>query len=232
MNPRVVALIPCYNEAARIGEVVHRARSQVDAVVVIDDGSPDQTAIEAKRAGAVVLQHPINKGKGAAIQTAMQYAAEKSYELMIFLDGDGQHNPDEIPKFLETQRATQAAIVVGNRMGEVQNMPLLRKWTNQFTSWVLSRMAGQAIADSQCGYRLLHKNVVPDIRTQTSNFDTESEMLIQAGRRGHRIASVPIQTIYEGQEKQSKIRPGRDTVRFFKLVWKYRKAQPRAGASG
>jgi len=223
MNDRVVALVPCYREAARIGDVVRRVRPHVDAVVVIDDGSPDQTANEARQAGAIVLPHAVNRGKGAAIQTGMQYAIEKGYDLMIFLDGDGQHNPEEVPRFLEARRASQAGIVVGNRMGDVKKMPLLRKWTNQFTSWVLSRLAGQPIADSQCGYRLLHRDVVPDIRIETSNFDTESEMLIQAGRRGHKIVSVPVQTIYEGQEKQSKIRPGRDTVRFFKLVWRNRR---------
>src|SRR5262245_5352075 len=106
MSARVVALIPCYREAARIGEVVRRARYHVDAVVVIDDGSPDSTAQEAKNAGAIVLQHPVNQGKGAAIRTGMHYAVEKGYELMVFLDGDGQHNPDEIPKFIEAQRAS------------------------------------------------------------------------------------------------------------------------------
>jgi DNA-binding transcriptional LysR family regulator len=109
----------------------------------------------------------------------------------------------------------------------VTKMPWLRKRTNQFTSWVLSRLAGQPIADSQCGYRLLHKSVAPDIRIETSHFETESEMLIQAGRAGHRIASVPVQTIYEGQEKQSKIRPCRDTIRFCKLVWRNRKRPSR-----
>jgi glycosyltransferase involved in cell wall biosynthesis len=223
MSARVVALIPCYREAARIGEVVRRARPHVDAVVVIDDGSPDATAQEAKSAGAIVLQHPVNQGKGAAIRTGMNYAVEKGYELMVFLDGDGQHNPDEIPKFIEAQRASDAAIVVGNRMTDVRRMPLLRKWTNQFTSWMLSRMAGQRIDDSQCGYRLLHRRVVSDIRMETCNFETESEMLIQAGRAGHRITGVPVQTIYEGQEKQSKIRPGRDSVRFLTLLWRNRR---------
>lgn len=222
MKPTVVALIPCYREAARIGDVVRRARPHVDAVVVVDDGSPDATAEEARRAGAVVLRHERNQGKGAAIRTAIAHAQQQGFDLLVFLDGDGQHDPSEIPKFVEAQRASGAAIVVGNRMGDVSRMPLIRKWTNQFTSWLISRLAGQPIPDCQCGYRLLHRSVLTDLRFETRNFDTEPEMLIQAGRRGHRIGSVRVATIYEGQEKQSKIRPGRDTIRFLKLVWKYR----------
>ncbi len=222
MNPRVVALIPCYNEADHIAEVVRLARPHVDAVVVIDDGSSDATADQARHAGAIVLRHEVNQGKGGSIRTGLAYAVEHGFDLMVFLDGDGQHSPQEIPRFIETQRATGASLVIGNRMSDVERMPLVRKWTNQFTSWVLSRMAHQPVADSQCGYRLLHKSVVPDLQIETTKFDTESEMLIHAGRRGHRFASVPISTIYEGQEKQSKIRPLWDTLRFIRLVWRNR----------
>src|ERR1051325_6408422 len=156
MNPRVVALIPCYKEASGVAQVVRRACRHVETVVVIDDGSPDATAEAAKTAGATVLRHEVNRGKGAAIATGLQHALANGYELMIFLDGDGQHNPDEIPKFIETHRKSQASIVLGNRMSDLKNMPTIRKWTNQFTSWMLSRMAGQRIDDSQCGYRMLH----------------------------------------------------------------------------
>lgn len=227
MKPRVVALIACYNEDAHISEVVRRTRPHVDTVVVIDDGSPDSTAETAKKAGAIVLRHEVNQGKGAAIRTGMLCAVEKGFDLMVFLDGDGQHNPDQIRKFVEMQQATQASIVVGNRMGDVEKMPFIRKWTNQFTSWMISRLATQPVPDSQCGYRLLHRSVAPDIHIATQNFDTESEMLIQAGRAGHRIVSVRVDTIYEGQEKASKIRPVRDTIRFFKLVWRHRHSKTR-----
>src|ERR1043166_2585743 len=107
MKSRVAALIPCYNEDARVSEVVRRTRPHVDAVVVIDDGSPDSTSEVAKKAGAIVLRHEVNQGKGAAIRTGMQYAVEKGFDLMVFLDGDGQHNPDQIRKFVEMQQATQ-----------------------------------------------------------------------------------------------------------------------------
>lgn len=225
MNARVVALIPCYREGARIADVVQRCTPHVEEVVVIDDGSPDNTAAQARQAGATVLRHEINQGKGAAIGTGIKHALEQGFDLLMFLDGDGQHNPDEIPKFVARQRETDAAIVLGNRMTDTRRMPLVRKWTNQFTSWVLSRLAGQRIDDSQCGFRLLHRRIVPDILIETHNFETESEMLIQAGRRGHRIESVAVATIYEGQEKQSKIRPGRDAIRFIKLVWRNRKTR-------
>lgn len=222
MNRKVVALIPCFREGERIGDVIRRAKPHVDEVVVIDDGSPDNTSAEANKAGATVLRHTVNQGKGAAIRTGINYAIDHGYEFLMFLDGDGQHNPEEIPKFLDAQRSSQAGIVIGNRMGDARHMPLHRKWTNQFTSWVLTRMAGQPITDSQCGFRLLHKSVIPAIHLETNRFDSESEMLIQASRRGHRIASVRVETIYEGQGKHSKIRPMRDTIRFIKMVWRNR----------
>jgi glycosyltransferase involved in cell wall biosynthesis len=225
MKPRVAALIPCYNESSHIADVVRRAQPHVDAVVVVDDGSSDATAANAEKAGAIVLRHPSNQGKGISIRTGMTYAFENGFDLLMFLDGDGQHDPKEIHRFLDAQRESGAAVVVGNRMQNVSKMPWLRKWTNRFTSWILSRMAGQPIPDSQCGFRLLHKSVVPDFQIETSRFDTESEMLIQASRRGHKIASVPIETIYEGQEKESKIHPCRDTIRFFTLIWRNRKSR-------
>ena len=99
-------------------------------------------------------------------------------------------------------------------------MPVVRKWTNQFTSWVTGKLARQRIPDSQCGYRLVARAVLPDLKLSTARFETETEMLIQAGRAGHTIASLPIRTIYE-PGRVSRIRPWQDTVRFFKLVTKY-----------
>ena len=223
MIRRVIALIPAYNEVARVGEVVTQARPQVDEVIVIDDGSDDGTAAAAEKAGAKVLRHEQNRGKGGAIATALDYFGRSDAEFAILLDADGQHDPAEIEKFVETAGREQADIVVGTRMGDTGAMPVVRRLTNEFTSWVTSRLAGQRIPDSQCGYRLLRRNVLEDLRLSTARFETETEMLIQAARAGHRIISIPIRTIYESGHT-SHIHPVRDTIRFFTFVRKYWKA--------
>jgi glycosyltransferase involved in cell wall biosynthesis len=223
MIGRVIALIPAYNEAARVGEVVARAREQVDEVVVIDDGSNDGTAAAAEKAGARILRHEKNRGKGGAIATALDYFGRSDAEFAILLDADGQHDPAEITKFVETADREQADIVVGNRMGDTGEMPVVRRLTNEFTSWVTSKMARQRIPDSQCGFRLLRRSVLEDLRLSTARFETETEMLIQAARAGHRIVSIPIRTIYETGHS-SHIHPLRDTIRFFTFVRKYWKA--------
>ena len=220
MVERVIALIPAYNEAARVGAVVARARAEVNEVVVVDDGSNDETTATAREAGATVLRHEKNRGKGAAIATALEHFGRSDAEMAVLLDADGQHEPAEIRKLVQAAETEGAALVVGSRMGDVREMPKVRLWTNQFTSWVASKLARQRIPDSQCGFRLLRRVVLKDLKLSTARFETETEMLIQAGRAGHRIASVPIQTIYE-DGRASRIRPFRDTVRFAVLVVRY-----------
>jgi glycosyltransferase involved in cell wall biosynthesis len=219
MTERVIALIPAFNEAARIGEVIRQARRHVSAVVVVDDGSGDDTAGAARAAGAHVIRHETNRGKGAAIRTALEHFARSDAVFAVFLDGDGQHDPSEIPALVDAARAGDAAVVVGTRMGDTAVMPLTRRLTNRFTSWVTGKLARQPIPDSQCGFRLLTRAVLADLNLAGGRYETETEMLIQAGRAGHRIRSVPVRTIYEGQP--SKIQPLRDTLRFARLVTRY-----------
>jgi glycosyltransferase involved in cell wall biosynthesis len=220
MSDGVIAVIPAFNEAARVANVVRRVRPHVSEVIVIDDGSADATAKVAREAGATVIRHEQNRGKGASIISGLGYFAESSAEFAILLDADGQHDPAEIPHFMETARQAGAGISCGTRMQDTEKMPVIRKWTNQFTSWVTSKLARQRIPDSQCGYRLIARRVLPDLKLSTARFETETEMLIQAGRAGHRIVSVPIRTIYE-PGRVSRIRPWQDTARFFKLAKKY-----------
>lgn len=223
MTPRVLALIPAHNEADRIGAVVTQARPLVDDVVVIDDGSDDETAAVAEKAGAKLLRHEKNRGKGGAIATALDYFKQSGAAFAVLLDADGQHDPSEITKFLETANREQADIVIGTRMGDTGDMPFVRRVTNRFTSWVTSQLAGQRIPDSQCGYRLLRREVLKDLRLSTARFETETEMLVQAARAGHRVVSIPIRTIYESGHT-SHIHPFRDTIRFFTFVRRYWKA--------
>lgn len=220
MNERVLALIPAYNEAGRIGPVIRQTREQVGEVLVIDDGSTDETSRIARDAGATVIRHETNAGKGASIITGLDYFARSVADCCLLLDADGQHDPAEIPRFVETAASTGAGIVVGSRMQDTREMPRVRLWTNQVTSWITGQLARQRIPDSQCGYRLLTRTVLPDLKLSTRRFETETEMLIHAGRAGHQIISLPIRTIYE-PGRVSRIHPLRDSIRFFKLVGRY-----------
>jgi glycosyltransferase involved in cell wall biosynthesis len=214
----VAALIPCYFEEKRIRDVAGRAHAQLDTVLVVDDGSTDSTESEARAAGVEVVRHTVNQGKGAAIKTGLkELAARTNLEYILILDGDGQHSPEEIPRFLEEANRSHAPMLVGNRMTDTKKMPFVRKMTNRFMSWQISRVCGRAIPDSQCGFRMIQRDLAPALAAiETTNFDFETEMLVVASRKGCEIAAVPISTIYG--DEVSKIHPVRDTIRFFRIA--------------
>ena len=212
----ICIVIPAFSEEKHIASVVEQIRQYSDHVVVVDDGSPDQTAAEAEKAGAVVLRHNGNKGKGVALTTGFEYARKKGFEAVITMDADGQHDPNDLPKFVEAYRRTGIPVLVGNRMVDVKDMPLIRRWTNRFMSWMLTRIMGQYVPDTQCGYRLYRCDVIPYISAESEGFAAESEVLLRVSDRGIRIDSVRIATIY-GDEK-SKINPFSDTIRFFSMI--------------
>ena len=218
---KVAALIPCYFEAAQIGDIVRRVRKQLDSVLVIDDGSSDDTALQARDAGAEVIVHPQNAGKGASIKTGLRSLLKRDIDYVLILDGDGQHLPEEIGRFLEAASGKQAGIFLGNRMHDTRTMPLVRKLTNQFMSMQISRLCRQDVPDTQCGFRMIHRDVIPSLFCESNAYDYETEMLLIASQAHHPIVSVPISTVYAGET--SKIHPIRDGVRFFKLIARYQR---------
>ena len=219
----VLAIIPAYCEERFIGQVVRQVLQHVQAVLVIDDGSPDGTTGEAEVAGAKVIRHSTNLGKGAALKTGLEYAVSTEAAFFLFLDGDGQHDPSEIPAFIDAINCSNADLVVGNRMRNLESMPLIRRWTNQFMSWQIGRICKISIPDSQCGFRLARKELLPVLMAPSNRFEFESESIILAARQGFRLGFVPIRTIYTDQH--SKIQPFRDTMRYLRLIRKYRNAR-------
>jgi len=231
---RVCAVVPAYNEQDNVAGVVSGIKNQLDNVLVVDDGSVDDTRGEAESAGAAVLRHAENRGKGAALLTGAEWARDQGFDAVIVLDADGQHDWKEIPIFIETAERENADIVVGNRMNYTQTMPWDRKITNLFSSWMITKMIGQNVYDTQCGFRLMRLDALARLKLKTHRYDTESEMLVSAGKLGYKIANVPIKTIYSGQ--RSFINPVLDSLRFFGVVFRYlfmrtrqKKEQPDAG---
>jgi glycosyltransferase involved in cell wall biosynthesis len=214
------AVIPCLNEAATIGALIGDVRRHLPAVFVVDDGSTDATAVRAKQAGAEVLRHPVSLGKGAALQTGWQHARNREFKWALTMDGDGQHSPDDIPAFLSCAEQTFAKLIVGNRMANAKQMPRLRRWVNRWMSERLSRIAGQPLPDSQCGFRLIDLEALSVVATATNHFEIESAVLLDFARGGFRIEFLPVQVIYKTE--QSKINPLADTVRWFYWWWRAR----------
>jgi glycosyltransferase involved in cell wall biosynthesis len=216
---KVAALIPAYREERFIADVVRRARAQLECVLVVDDGSPDATAAQAREAGAEIVAHARNQGKGAAIQTGLRALLERGFDYMLILDGDGQHLPEEIPRFLEAAARGGEKLLIGNRMKDTRDMPWPRRLTNRFMSSQISLLCGQWVQDTQCGFRMIHRELAPLLLGRAAGFDYETEMLILASWRKERIGSVPISTVYG--EEVSSIHPVKDAIRFFKMMARY-----------
>jgi len=220
---KIAAVIPAYQEKKHIDDVVRRTRDKIDNVLVVDDGSNDKTAERAREAGAEVIVHPQNRGKGEAIKTGLRHFLNRQFDWVFILDADGQHRPEEIDRFLAAAvSATEPKLILGNRMNDVSSMPLVRRIVNRYMSKKISRVCRQDIPDTQCGFRMLHRQLIPDLLEGADRFEYESEMLIIASRKGFRIDSVSISTVYS--DEVSSIHPVRDTLRFFKLMRRYRKS--------
>ncbi|MHC5056550.1 MAG: glycosyltransferase family 2 protein [Planctomycetota bacterium] len=220
--------MPAYNEERHITQVVRGARELGFPTLVVDDASADATVERARVAGAEVVRHERNRGKGMALATGFAWARERGFAAAVVLDGDGQHDPAEIPLFVACTERTGADIVVGSRFlrrgcaDGVDAMPPHRKITNWFMSRVLSRMAGTRLTDTQSGFRLVRTDAWFSLGLSTGGFDTESEMLVRASRLGMLVREVPIRTIY-GDEVSS-ISPVRDTLRWIALLWRLRRS--------
>ena len=213
---KVCVLIPACNGGRTIGGLVQNLFRYIGSVIVVDDGSYDDTYVKAKDAGAVVLKHDKNRGKGAALRTGFKYAVGKGYDGIITMDADGQHDWREVPLFISEAEKGDADIILGTRMRDCEGMPFVRLLTNVVISRIVSFLTSQKITDSQMGYRLIRREVLENISLITSNYDMESEILLKAAEKGFRITEIPVKTIYGGQT--SKINSIVDTFRFFKLI--------------
>jgi glycosyltransferase involved in cell wall biosynthesis len=199
---------------------VERARAQLN-VLVVDDGSRDDTAQKAESAGAVVLRQVPNQGKGAALRAGFTWAIQKNADAVVTLDADGQHDPAEIPSFLSAFATTYSDLIIGER--DFSHMPPVRRLSNAIGRRVFSWAMGRSIPDNQSGYRLLSRRLMEALLlgSPEQGFEFEMEMIAVAVERGFTITGVPIRTIYAGEK--SHIRPIPHAIHFFRVALATRK---------
>ncbi len=215
--PRVAVAIPAYNAASTIGSVISQTAAFIkpEDVFVVDDGSTDRTQFVARETGAWVLTHNTRRGKGTSLRDAIRQIIQQSYDWVITLDSDLQHDPAEIPKFLAA--ADGFDVVIGKRLISRGEMPLHRFFSNLITSRLITLRTGINVEDSQCGYRLFHTDVFRKIDSISKHYDYESDILIKAALAGFSVGFVPIKTIYNGSSSSIRVM---DILRFIRVYLK------------
>jgi len=213
---KICVIIPVHNEGETIGRLVAAARKKGIDVVVIDDGSTDGSGAKAEQEGGMVLANRVRQGKGLSLQKGFDYAVRHGYDGVITIDGDGQHDVGDIDSFLAMIAKEPVSVITGTRMANPKGMPWTRLLTNRVMSFLISIVCGQRIPDTQCGYRYIHSDVLKSIHLNSRDFEIETEVLVEACKKGYSIISVPIKTIYRGET--SDINPITDTVRFVRYL--------------
>ena len=215
----IAALIPAYNASGTIGAVVSGVAAYLPLAntFVVDDGSIDKTSFEAVSAGARVLKHTANRGKGAALRTGLDFVLQASFDAVITLDADLQHPPDYIPQFIELYAKETFDVIIGSRLHNVKGMPLHRLLSNTVTTFLVNARTSRRIGDSQSGYRLIDRRVLEAFRITSNGFEAETEFLIKAASHGFRFGSIPIRTVYNGE--QSHMTHFSTTANFIKVLF-------------
>jgi len=200
-KPKIIVAIPAYNEEQFISEVVSKTRRYVDEVIVIDDGSTDATSEVARAAGAEVIKHKTKQGAGAATKTAFEAAKRSHADILVTLDGDGQHNPDEISQLLAPILDGEADLVIGSRFlhHNLHQMPKYRKFGINVITFLYNLGSKVRVSDSQCCFRAQNRRLIEAVSITEAGFGFSVQVLIQARRRGFTIKEVPVSCIYHSQ---------------------------------
>lgn len=209
-----IAIIPAYNEATVIADVIAQTIPFVDAVVVVNDGSRDETGIVAREAGAVVLSLPINRGLGSALRTGFNFARVKDVDMVVTLDADLQHDPHEIPKFFEALEKG-AHVVIGSRALEVTgNMPWYRTLFNKLGNFITPH--GSYTTDSQSGFRAFSRHALNTLNLKSQRMEISSEIITETFRKKLAYAEVPIKALYT----EYSLSKGQSLIEGFLTVWR------------
>jgi glycosyltransferase involved in cell wall biosynthesis len=219
---KLQAIIPAYRAASTVGPVVEQTARVVRDVLVVDDGSPDDTSGAAKAAGARVLRLPEHRGKGFALRAGFSEALAAGCAAVVTLDADGQHDPGEIVVLIDCWRRTGAALVIGSRAHLEEGMTPLRRFGNRFSRRALSRLSGVPVTDSQSGFRLYDAALLRAVPLRGDGYEMESEVIVRAARAGFRVACTPVRLLRVAGEGTSHYRPWRDTARICVAVLRAR----------
>lgn len=216
---KTAALIPAYNAAASVGAVVTGTLAVVQPVLVVDDGSADDTSGAARAAGADVIRQQPNQGKGAALLAGFRALRERGFTHALTLDADGQHYPDQIPLLLAASAREPRAVVVGVRQKEGHAIRWINRFGNRVADTLMAWIARQRLPDTQCGFRVYPLDAILALRAAGTRFDFETEILLRASRRGVPVVGVPVRVHYPPvAERVSHYRPVVDTVRIIRTV--------------
>jgi glycosyltransferase involved in cell wall biosynthesis len=220
---KVAVLIPAFCEEHTVGRIVSSARRYVNDVIVVDDASTDRTAVRAEAAGALVIRRETNGGKGASLTEGFKYVLTHGFDAVIALDADGFHDPDEIPKFLETYNRTHLPVLIGNRMADACRVTMVRRWTIRLMSYWLNRLLGVYVPDPPCGFRFYRCDVLPFLLAEGSSLPAEFETLLNIASRRIRVGSVRITKC--SMKHKSMISPFRDLLRFARVLRRFYRKQ-------
>lgn len=214
----VAAVIPVLNCVRTVSRVVRQVRALGLMTAVVDDGSSDGSAAEAREAGATVLRHARNRGKGHSLVTGFRWALERGADAVVTLDADGQHDPGDLPRLLAL--AGEADLVVGQRRLERAWMPRASFVGNCVSSFFISLFCGRTLPDTQCGYRLYSRRLLSLVTVEGGRFETETELLMRASLLGLRVEWIPVDTIYDNgvSPRVSNFRTLPDTLRVIRVV--------------
>ncbi len=217
---KILVAIPAYNAEKSLPRLVAQLKEipQVSSVLVVDDGSRDDTAEVARKSGATVISFETNFGKGASLKTAFRYAIVKGYDYVITMDADLQHEISTVPAMIEATVKEGADLVIGSRRKDSEAMPRDRLLSNRLSSIVTSLLCNRLVEDSQCGFRVLKVKALENLKLDCDKFDLETEVLLKASRYGFKITSHPIPSIYN--KGRSHVNRFVDTCRFLKLMWR------------
>lgn len=220
MSDSFIVVIPAFNEEKNIASVIDGVKKHLEQVIVVDDGSQDNTFKEAELAGAVVLRHEKNLGKGAALKTGFAHTLKHfpDCEAIIILDADGQHNPEEIPKFIDVFQKTGADLILGERMINRREMPFLRRVGNSAVSWLISRKIGQKISDSQTGFRLFSRKFLENFNPESTGYAVETEIILAAVRASFKINTIPVSAKYLNKNSLNFLKDLRIIISISKII--------------
>jgi glycosyltransferase involved in cell wall biosynthesis len=212
---KICAVIPFFNESKTIREIINRTLPYVNLIIAVNDGSTDNSSTEVPQDEKVfLLSYSPNRGKGHALKTGLLESINRASYITITLDADLQHIPERIPELI--LGLVKYDIVIGNRLGNLKNMPLQRIVSNKVTSFLLSIKTKQKLQDTQSGFRAYKTNILNYILPSFTGFEAESEMLVKAAKKNYKINFVPIPAIYA--DEKSKMKPMQAIIGFIRVL--------------